>query len=181
MKMDKKLKYSVVAATIAFLVFAAYASYVIVSNIIHIATPVVKPAPLEKPILIEVSGYPTSITIGETYTFTTRTRNVDPYYPANGLTTVLALQFKDLNGSVVTLSPSMFYIHYKDPNWEGDIHNLFSWNGTHLVCTTLGGGSWNAPIGYDVTAQITFRINSDSGLPEEGTLIFDCYVIKQTP
>jgi hypothetical protein len=179
MKMDKKLKYSVAAATIAFVVFAAYAAYVIVSNIIHYEVPV-KPAPKEKPILIEVSGYPTSITIGEIYNFTTRTRNIDPYYPANGLTTVLALQFKDSSGSVVTLSRNMFYIHYKDPNWEGDIHNLFNWNGTHLVCTALGGGSWDAPVGYDVTAQITFRINYDSGLPG-GTLIFDCYVIKQTP
>jgi len=179
MKMDKKVKCSIAAVTMVFLVFVAYAAVVYVSNIIHIETPV-KPAPLAQPIQITVSGYPTSITIGETYTFTTRTRNIDPYYPANGLTTVLALQFKDSGGSAVTLSPSMFYIHYKDPNWEGDIHNLFSWNGTHLVCTALGGGSWNAPIGYDVTAQITFRINSDSGLPE-GTLIFDCYVIKQTP
>jgi hypothetical protein len=179
MKLEKNTKRLIALATIAFTVFSAVAvTYVIVSNIIHIGTPVYL-APRETPIQIDVSGYPTNITIGETYNFTTRTRNIDPNYPANGLTTVLALQFKDSGGSVVTLNSSMFYIHYKDPNWEGDIQSLFTWNGTHLVCTALGGGSWNAPVGYDVTAQITFRINSDSGL-SNGTLIFDCYVIKQT-
>ena len=164
---------------------AGFAAYMIVSNVVHFEVPVETPPPpppepLEKPIQIDVYNFPSPIVIGETYTFTTRTRNMDANYAVEGLTTVIALRFKSINGEWLPLSPNMFYIYYEDPNWEGPIHQLFNWNGTALVCTALGGGTWNAPIGYDVTAQITFRIEADSGLPA-GTLIFDLYVTKQTP
>ena len=182
--MDKK-RLCLFALLICYFVAVGFAAYIIVSNIIHVEVPVTTPPPptpqpLEKPIQIDLLNFPSPIVIGETYTFQTRTRNMDPNYPVEGLTTVIALRFKNQDGEWLPLSPSMFYIHYKDPYWEGDIHQLFNWNGTHLVCTALGGGSWNAPVGYDVTAQITFRIEPESGLPA-GTLVFDLYVVKQTP
>jgi hypothetical protein len=175
--MDKR-KIALIALLSCFFVGLGFAAYRIVSNIIHIEAPV-QPVPLAQPILIDVYGFPTSITVNQTYTFQVRTRNIDPNYAYHNLTTVIALRFKNESGTWLTLTPSMFYIHYKDPNWEGDIQNLFEWNGTHLVCTALGGGKWNAPIGYDLTAQITFKILPESNLPK-GTLVVDCYVTKQT-
>jgi hypothetical protein len=65
--MDKR-KMALIALLSCFFVGLGFAAYRIVSNIIHIEAPV-QPAPLAQPILIDVYGFPTSITVNQTYTF----------------------------------------------------------------------------------------------------------------
>ena len=81
-------------ATVLLCLIGIVVAGVIVSNILHLATEVeypLPPLPVETPIELTYAGWPSSVTVGDTYTFTIRTRNVDPNYEVNNLITYIEI------------------------------------------------------------------------------------------
>jgi hypothetical protein len=129
----------------------------IVSNILHLTTVVQypPPPPIQTPIELTYEGWPDSVTVGQTYMFTVKTKNLDPNYYVNNLVTHI-----EVWSDGGALSANMIYVHYDDGNWAGELP--FTESEGKLVSTI---GPWNAPIGYESTATITFRINENTNAP----------------
>jgi hypothetical protein len=170
MQLTKKKTAILALALIALVATVSAAGYFIISNYIH------KEATLKRINGIEVAivDFPEEVIIGRNYTFTVETKNVLDH-KIEGLTTYIVIAYKDINGELVELNPQMFWIYYADPTWQGYIQQTFTWNGTALVSTAMGGGSWDAPVGYDNVATVTFSIDPQCTLGN-GTLILDIWV-----
>jgi hypothetical protein len=170
--LTKKKTAILALALIALVATVSAGAYFIISNYIHREVSVKR----VNGINIIVSDFPSDIEIGKNYTFTVETQNVLDH-GLEDLVTYIVIAFIDTEGNRVELKPSMFWIYYQDPQWEGYIQNTFQWDSTRqaLVSTALGGGSWDAPVGYDNLATVTFSIDPQCTLGN-GTLILDIWV-----
>jgi len=123
------------------------------------------------------------VEFGKNYVFHTRTENLADQ-ELKGLITHITIEY-DVGGIPQWLNPAWFYIYYSDtgsgsiPPWQGEIQSTFGWDGTKLVSTAMGGGTWNAPVGYDNLATITFRIDAEVPLAA-GAVIFETWVEAPT-
>jgi hypothetical protein len=142
---------------IALLCVGIAAASAIVSNVLHLTTVVQypPPPPIQTPIKLTYEGWPDSVTVGQTYTFTVTTKNLDPNYYVNNLVTHIEV-WSECGG----LSANMIYVYYNDGHWAGELP--FTESEGKLVSTI---GPWNAPPSYDSTATISFKINENTNAP----------------
>jgi len=174
LNMTKKKTALLALALIALVATVSATAFFIISNVIQRTANVSK----ANNILITVEGFPTEVKFGRDLTFTVTTESLaDQELP--DLVTWITIQYNDTEGNPVVLDPSYFYIYYNDTTtpWEGEIGQYFMWNSTFnaLLFTGMGGGSWDAPVGYYNEATITCRIDAYAPLPD-GTVTWKAWV-----
>jgi len=175
--MKKKTALVALALILCTVNVAFAANFIMVSNRISEDTPVSR----TELIKITVDDFPDGINFGINYTFAVTTESLADQ-ELTGLVSYITIQYLDGDSVPIDLT-SYFYIYYNDnypvegypDGWEGPIQDTFAWNGTHLVSTAMGGGSWDAPIGYINIAEVTFSILADAPLPD-GTLTWEAWV-----
>ncbi len=175
--MNKK-KIGLAVLALALCIGIAFTGYFVISNVVHQTANVVR----KNNIIITVDNFPTDIILGRDYIFTVTTENIADQ-ELTGLRSYITIQFHVADGTSVTLDPSHFYIYYKDSlGWEGEIQDTFVWDAEegYLVSTAMGGGTWDAPIGYLNEATVTCRIEYDAPL-KYGTLTWEAWVEAPLP
>lgn len=170
--MMRNKKLGLVALALVLCIGIVSAGYFAISNTIT------KTVTVTRTDLIRITeNCPADIEFGKNYVFNIRTENL-ANQALTDLKTYITIQY-NVGGTPQGLNPIWFYIYYYDTTWGGEIQGTFNWDGTKLVSTAMGGGSWDAPIGYDNLAIITFRIDAQVPLAD-GALIFETWVEAPT-
>lgn len=168
MNLTKKKTALLAFALIALAATVSATSYFIISNYIHKEATVKRVNGIE----IEIYDFPTEITIGKNYVFTTNTKNVLDQDLVDLMTYIVVWMPTD--NSNVTLEAEWLYVFYKDAVWEGKLTFSEQEDGS-LLCAI---GPWTAPVGYNMDATVTFRLEAQSlpaSLPE-GKVCMDIWV-----
>jgi hypothetical protein len=161
MKMDKKLKYSVAAATIAFLVFAAYAAYIIGT----VKMPwQVSPPPPPPPPTASMTPSVVEVPIGTLYFGDTKT--VDPAKVAeltveNGAVNITVSLGGEYSGLSV-LSVTLELVQSGDVVYQATVDKT-----TTSAVISVKPGTYDVYIGFTVTA-------GDVACSGEATLSISC-------